>query len=230
MMVFRAAPWWLEPGSLRCRQLTRELGGQITKMPVSSIYGRCGVTRTLHATPGYTKDPGVLLQQASRSAVRVSGCRRRVKVNWNRITNRLCEVGAGVCGTTTGPAPASGWGGVGEVGGVSDGGPTTRPVVPLCGCVVAQCRACLAVRTLGRSGVFKSQRYLKSCSVGGAAPVVAPWWAADSPPLAVTGTAVSEAVFRRCRPVAVSEEHPHPRLAVEDHGRGRRTRIPRNFR
>ena len=62
MMVFRAAPWWLEPGSLRCRQLTRELGGQVTKMPVSSIYGRCGVTRTLHATPGYTKDPGVLLQ------------------------------------------------------------------------------------------------------------------------------------------------------------------------
>ena len=86
------------------------------------------------------------------------------------------------------------------------------------GRTVPRMSGCEDTRSLGG---FKSQRYLKSWSVGGAAPVVAPWWAADSPHLAVTGTAVSEAVFRRCRPVAVSEEHPHPRLAVEDHGRGR---------
>jgi len=181
MMVFRAAPWWLEPGSLRYRQLTRELVGRSRRCR----FRRSTDVVVLHALcmrpQGTQRIPGYCCSRRLAEVVRVSGCRRRVKVNWNRITNRLCEVGAGVCETTTGPAPASGWGGVGEVGGVSDGGPTTMPVVPLCGCVVAQCRACLAVRTLGRSGVFKSQRYLKSCSVGGAAPVVAPWWAADSP-------------------------------------------------
>ena len=108
MMVFRAAPWWLEPGSLRYRQLTRELVGRSRRCR----FRRSTDVVVLHALcmrpQGTQRIPGYCCSRRLAEVVRVSGCRRRVKVNWNRITNRLCEVGAGVCETTTGPAPASG--------------------------------------------------------------------------------------------------------------------------